>query len=323
MLPGMGGIMAGVGGPTQITAANVISAQARTGTGASASIITSFAPDLYIGKGRSGATDWGWYDTSRGVQKDLVSNSTVTETTQATGLTAFNSNGVTIGALAKLNTNADTYFDLLLKKGTGFLDIPTWTGDGDAGKLVPHTIGAVPGFIVIKNREQITNWVALCRTSGTNYKYIRFNSNAAEVSDVTISNAANASNIKVGWIDANVAGANVLGDDYVAYAFGHDTSATGIVWAGAFTTDGSGAATVTGLPAAPQIVLTKCSGASGDWRILDTTRGWAGGADKSLLFNTAGAEVTATDYGAPTSDGFTAANHVTSQPHVYLALRAP
>jgi hypothetical protein len=68
-----------------------------------------FSPDFVWIKGRSGATDHALYDTMRGVEKDLVSNSTAAETTQTTGLTAFNSDGFSIGTLAKLNTNAATY----------------------------------------------------------------------------------------------------------------------------------------------------------------------------------------------------------------------
>jgi len=60
-------------------------------------------------KGRSGATDHALYDTARGATFDLVSNSTAAQTTQSTGLTAFNSNGFSLGSLAKLNTNAATY----------------------------------------------------------------------------------------------------------------------------------------------------------------------------------------------------------------------
>mgnify|MGYP003646966732 FL=1 len=81
-----------------------------TGNGSSQSIIgVGFQPDWTWIKGRSAATAHGLYDAVRGVQKDLVSDSTAAETTQTTGLTAFNSNGFTTGVLAKLNTNSATY----------------------------------------------------------------------------------------------------------------------------------------------------------------------------------------------------------------------
>tara|TARA_R110000796_G_scaffold47592_1_gene114306 strand:- start:235 stop:2949 length:2715 start_codon:yes stop_codon:yes gene_type:complete len=81
-----------------------------TGNGSSQSIIgVGFQPDWTWIKGRSAATAHALYDAVRGVQKDLVSDSTAAETTQTTGLTAFNSNGFTTGVLAKLNTNSATY----------------------------------------------------------------------------------------------------------------------------------------------------------------------------------------------------------------------
>jgi hypothetical protein len=60
-------------------------------------------------KGRSGATDHALYDTARGATFDIASNTTAAQTTQSTGLTSFGSTGFSIGALAKINTNAATY----------------------------------------------------------------------------------------------------------------------------------------------------------------------------------------------------------------------
>lgn len=82
-----------------------------TGDGAVDNAITGvgFQPDWTWIKERNGAANHGLYDAVRGVQKDLVSNTTGAETTQSTGLTAFDSDGFTTGVLAKLNTNSDTY----------------------------------------------------------------------------------------------------------------------------------------------------------------------------------------------------------------------
>jgi len=81
-------------------------------------------------KGRSGATDHALYDTTRGATKDLVSNSTAAETTQSTGLTAFNTTGFAIGTLAKINTNAATYVSWSFRKQPKFFDIVTFTAPG-------------------------------------------------------------------------------------------------------------------------------------------------------------------------------------------------
>jgi hypothetical protein len=94
-------------------------AKTRTGTGATFSVTgIGFEPGLVWPKGRSGATDHALYDMVRGVEKRLESNNTDAEVTgDTTGLTAFNSDGFTGGALAQINTNAATYIDWLWKAG--------------------------------------------------------------------------------------------------------------------------------------------------------------------------------------------------------------
>jgi hypothetical protein len=81
-----------------------------TGTGSSLGVTgVGFQPDWVWIKERSGAADHGLYDAVRGVTKQLESNTQSDETTEATGLTAFGTDGFTVGALAQLNTIADTY----------------------------------------------------------------------------------------------------------------------------------------------------------------------------------------------------------------------
>lgn len=126
----------------------------RTGTGATASVSSlGFQPDLVWIKSRSAATDHGLYDAVRGVQKQLESNTTTAETTEATGLTAFSSNGYTVGALAQLNTSAATYVDWAWKEGaTPGFDIVTYVGNG-TNRTISHNLGAVPKLIILRSRE--------------------------------------------------------------------------------------------------------------------------------------------------------------------------
>ena len=111
--------------PTIANGAQYMAATTYTGTGATQTISdggnntigTTFQPDFVWMKGRSGATDHALYDVVRGTTLDLASNTTAAETTQSTGLTAFGSTGFTIGALAKINTNAATYVGWQWKAG--------------------------------------------------------------------------------------------------------------------------------------------------------------------------------------------------------------
>jgi hypothetical protein len=149
-----------------------------TGTGSSQSITgLGFQPDWTWIKGRSGATDHGLYDAVRGVQKQLESNTTTAETTEATGLTAFGSDGFTVGALAQLNTSSATYVGWNWKANgagssntagtitstvsantTAGFSIVAYTGNGTNGATVGHGLGAKPFLIIEKGRTSTFNW---------------------------------------------------------------------------------------------------------------------------------------------------------------------
>jgi hypothetical protein len=92
----------------------------RTGTAATYSVTgLLFAPGLVWPKSRGRALDHALYDYVRGVQKQLESNTTTAETTEATGITAFNSDGYTGGALDQINgtTATNSFVDWLWKLG--------------------------------------------------------------------------------------------------------------------------------------------------------------------------------------------------------------
>lgn len=163
--------------PAIIKPALHFNAKTRTGTGATYSVTGElFQPDLVWTKGRSGATDHALYDSVRGVQKQLESNTTTAESTEATGLTAFNSDGYTAGSLAQMNTNAATYIDWMFKAGgaavsntsgsitssvsantTAGISIVTYTGTG-ANATVGHGLGVAPKLVIAKNRSIVAAW---------------------------------------------------------------------------------------------------------------------------------------------------------------------
>jgi hypothetical protein len=106
-----------------------------TGTGSSLGVTgVGFQPDWVWIKERNGVADHGLYDAVRGTTKQLESNTTTAETTEATGLTAFGTDGFTVGALAQLNTSADTYVAW------------NWKANG-AG--VSNTAGTITGTVTV------------------------------------------------------------------------------------------------------------------------------------------------------------------------------
>jgi hypothetical protein len=96
--------------PTIAAGSTAMDVKLYTGNGSTQTISgLNFDPDLVWIKGRSGATDHALYDTVRTATKQLESNTTTAETTEATGLTAFATGGFSLGALAQVNTSSATF----------------------------------------------------------------------------------------------------------------------------------------------------------------------------------------------------------------------
>jgi hypothetical protein len=145
-----------------------------TGTGATQSITntvgtTSFQPDWVWTKSRSASTDNKITDSVRGVTNALITSSTAAQTTDAGGVTAFASNGFTLGTTAAYNTNAATYVGwqwrcnagttssntsgsitstVQVNTTSGF-SILTYTGTG-ANATVGHGLGVTPSMVIVK-----------------------------------------------------------------------------------------------------------------------------------------------------------------------------
>ena len=282
-------------------------------------------------KGRSGATDHALYDTARGATFDLASNLGTAQTTQSTGLTAFNSNGFSLGALAKLNTNAATYTSWTFRKQAKFFDVVTYTGTG-ANRTISHNLGSTPGCIIVRRTNATGNWAVYHRgmTSAGYYMYLNEPTVQATSSTIWNSTAPTSTEFSVGT-NAN---ANGSGDTYVAYLFAHDAGgfgATGtdnVVTCGSYTGNGSATGPTITLNYEPQWILVKraTGGTGGNWNIIDNMRGFDVGANDATLYpNTTDVESittlvtpTATGFGIATTNAMFNANGST---YIYIAIR--
>jgi hypothetical protein len=195
----------------------------RTGTGASASVTgLRFQPDLVWIKSRSATTDHALYDSSRGVQKRLESNTADDEVTSDDGVTAFNADGFTLGALAQVNTNAATYVNWAWKKGaTPGFDVVTYTGTG-SNRTINHSLGVAPEVIIVKARTTAGSdhgWPVYHKYGAADAEtdYFLLNSGAVAADDATVWNdtAPTASVFSVG----TAAAVNANNDTYVSYLF--------------------------------------------------------------------------------------------------------
>jgi hypothetical protein len=268
-------------------------------------------------------------DTVRGAGIQICSDRTDANTTQADSLTAFNSNGYTLGAdtgQGRVNNTSygtQTYVGWTFAKQSKFFDIVTFTGDGAAGQTINHSLGATPGFMVVKRINTTGDWAAYHRSLGAT-QIIFLNDTQAAGATVQAWNdtAPTSTQFTVG------VGYNASGSTYVAYLFAHDAGgfpvsgggSTNGISCGTFTTDGAGAASVT-LGYEPQWIMTKRSAAAGSWQMYDVMRGMpVGSAAQRIDANLANPESTGVTM-SPTSTGFSVAATSASSAFIYIAIR--
>ena len=280
-------------------------------------------------KSRSAATDHQLFDTARGATKELISNSTAAEATDADTLTAFNADGFSLDADSNTNTNAATYCSWSFRKAFKFFDVVTYTGNG-SNRTIAHNLGSVPGMIIVKRTDTTADWQVYHR-SLANTEYLVLNTTAAKDTGATRWNSTTpTSSVFSLGTDATV---NASGGTYVAYLFAHDAGGFGavgtdnIISCGSFTTNASELATVN-LGYEPQFILTKKIDSISDWYLLDSMRGNTvinssiGG--QNILYPNSNIEENASyGQGYPMATGFQAILGGVDTSHIYIAIRRP
>ena len=136
-----------------------------TGNG-STNVITNsgnsdLSPNWVWIKKRSATENHAVYDTVRGATKTLYPNLTEAEYTESTSLTAFGSDGFTLGADGVVNANTGTYVSWQWKEASiSKFDILTYEGSGSA-QTISHNLGVKPDWIMVKNIDSSSpafNW---------------------------------------------------------------------------------------------------------------------------------------------------------------------
>ena len=279
-------------GATVATAANKnFDATLYTGTGATQTITNSgsMQPDFVWLKTRN-QSGYGHelFDSVRGATKYLISNSTGAESTEATSLTAFNSNGFSVGsfgfingsgdsivgwqwrasnAAAVTNTNGSNTSSVSASTTAGF-SIVTFTAPSSGQFTVGHGLGVTPDMVIVKNRTTgSTTWFVYHSSLGVNNTdYLVLNTTAAEASFSTMWGSGGMTSSTCGF---TVGGSTYANDNHVAYCF---TPIAGYSAFGSYTGNGSsdGPFIYTGFR--PRFVMIKKTSDTGNWWMIDTAR---------------------------------------------------
>ena len=290
-------------------------------------------------KARNAATDHDLFDTSRGVYKYLISNNTDAQhTANTTNLTAFNTNGFSLGPDSTGNVNSNdngagaacTYASWTFRKQAKFFDVVTWTGDGTSSRTISHNLGSTPGFLIVKRTDSTSNWPTLhiAGYSGSWGQQNLNTTNAFVAPSATYFGDGTSFIAPTSTSFTAAININASSGTYVAYLFASNAGGFGnagtdnVITCGSFTTDGSGNATVN-LGYEPQWVMIKPSSTTGSWFISDVMRGMPNKADSTntLSPNTSAAESANNLYFYPTSTGFQINGTALSATFIYIAIR--
>jgi len=260
-----------------------------TGNGSTQSITgVGFQPDWVWIKDRSATNHNMVTDSVRGATKTLFTNLTNAESTDVNTVTAFNSDGFSIGTDGNNNANTNTYVSWNWKANgagsantdgsinttatsantTAGFSIVKFTGTG-ATATVGHGLGVAPSFYVIKRIDGGNGgaWNCYHKSLGAT-KYIILNStNASATSATRWNDTAPTSSV----FTVNTSGdVNDSGDTHIAYCFAEKK---GYSKFGSYVGNGNADGTFVYTGFKPSFVIFKRATTSGaSWCIIDTVR---------------------------------------------------
>ncbi len=255
----------------------------------------------------------------------LTSNNSNSELTNVLP-TLFTSTGFTT---QYSNSSSDDYASWAFRKAPGFFDVVTYNGTGSA-QNISHSLGSVPGMIMIHCRDGTHDWEVYHRSTGAT-KSLHLNKTDAQATDSTVWNDTTpTSSVFTVGTSSNV---NQNGHGYVAYVFSHDEQSFGtdsdeaIIKCGNYS--GSSSEVEVNLGFEPQWLLFKCSSTSSSWSIVDNMRGLSHSSTPRLRANLSNAEQTTTPTAVkltPTGFIVTTANseyNSSGRTFVYMAIHRP
>ena len=285
---------------------SVMDATLYTGNGSTLSVTNAagFYPDLVWYKDRSnGSYNHGVFDKVRGVNNFVATNSTAAEVGGISGVSAFNSNGFTLGSDAGGNTNGDSYVAWQWNAGSGTqssntngsvtatVSVNSTAGFSIANCTTPatntnftvgHGLGAAPAFIIVKNRTSTNNWTIYHQSTGAG-GYLLFNTSAFTANTDTWANTAPTSTV---W-SSNTPNWWATSQNLVAYSW---LEIAGFSKFGSYTGNGSANGPFVYLGFRPKWFLTKRTDTTSDWVIIDTSRAPYNAVSPYIVVNTTAAE---------------------------------
>ena len=283
-----------------------------TGTGSSNAVTgVGFQPDWTWIKERAGAADHFLFDAVRGVTNSIRSDQGSATYTNAQLLTAFGTDGFTVGTDGNVNGNGSTFAAWNWKANgqgssntdgsinttytsvntTSGFSISTYTGTG-SNATVGHGLGVAPSVMIVKNLTNANSWSVYHKglnggVTPQNYFLHLNETDTAAANASTWNNTAPTSSVFSIGTNNNTGGSY----NYVAYCFAEKQ---GFSKFGSYVGNGEPGNDApfiyTGFK--PAFVLLKSSTYAESWSITDNRRLGYNGSSAFLKADASQAEAT-------------------------------
>ena len=320
---------------TSPTLADSFNAQLYTGNGGTQSITgVGFKPDLVWLKGRSVNYNHWFYDSVRGVNKGLNSNSNSAQNTTTGLFSSFDSDGFTLGSNGEVNQSSANYVAWSWKAG----NLPSINTDGSTTAIVNanvaagfsivhlpshsgsytvgHGLSGVPDLIITRVYSGTSNWLVYNSVNGAR-NYMVLNTDAAN----SAATAGYEYDAVTSTTFTNLISASTL--SYIHYCF---KSISGFSKIGGYTgTGSSGNAQNIGFQ--PDFVMIKSTAQYG-WNVYDSKRPSGSITGRYMLianandteYTTSAVHIDLTSTGFSFPNGYDGTNK-SSQNYIYMAFK--
>ena len=299
-----------------------------------------FQPDFVWLKVRNASGAHYLFDAVRGANKDINSNDDSAEYTATQNLMSFDSDGYTVGTSNSVNTNGETMVGWNWKANgagsantdgsitstvsantTAGFSIVSYTGNGSTNQTIGHGLGAIPDFIIVKQRNTSRNWPTYTKALGNGVAFL-------DVTDAWNGGGSYQNYWYVSGMTTSTFGisnnnnTNASSGTFIAYCFAEKK---GYSKFGSYTGNGNADGTFVYTGMKPSFILLKMSSGTGSWNIFDNKRDTFNPTSKRLVPNLSNAEAdTSTQAIDFLSNGFKLKSNNTDQngsgsTYIYMA----
>jgi hypothetical protein len=322
--------------PTYIE--DVFSTWLYTGNGSTQTITNGIDLDgegglVWIKDRNSGAKGHALFDTVRGGDYKLQSQSSNGQFYATNQVTSFNADGFSLGSSGDPNGSGTTYASWTFRKQPKFFDVVTYTGNGSSNRQISHSLESAPACMIIKRTDSGgSRWNVYHRAASATPQNGRLalNTTDAYVEYPTIPSFNTLWNLtqptSTNFTVGSNADVNGSGGTYVAYLFAHDAGGFGltgtdnVISCGSYShTNGSNTTVTLGFE--PQFVINRFTGI-GIWVLMDSLRGMpvSGVNGRVLQPQSADAEEAGNTI-SPTATGFIVNSSLETGTYIYIAIR--